>query len=71
MTISVDAPITLEELVGNMASECDAFRKYAIMNDHSKLAAHLNFVKDGRILSFSDIVDDKDHLKVFLPVVGG
>jgi hypothetical protein len=71
MTIALEKSITVEELVSYIAKRYEGFKRYTLMKGSYSLGAHLNFVREGHILLSSDLVDDQDHLKVFLPVTGG
>ena len=71
INVALVTPITVEKLIRYIAGQCDGFRNYALMMGNDQLCAHLNFVREGRVLLLSDIVYDQDCLKVFLPVAGG
>jgi hypothetical protein len=71
LTIDLKSPTTVGKLVKIIARQINGFEKYASIEEQELLSAHLNFVREGNVLLPSDLVYNKDSLKVFLPVVGG
>jgi len=71
ISIVLERPITLGELVELLSQRYEGFRSYAEKKNDLDLSAHLAFIQKGRILKLADLLQDDDLLEVVLPATGG
>ena len=71
ITLELERPMTLRELIGRLSTRFPGFALYAEKTNDAELSAHVAFVKDGRVLKLEDRVEKGDTLQVLLPVTGG
>jgi hypothetical protein len=61
LNIELEQAITVEKFVVIIAAIFKAFTKYSLMKEKESFGVHLNSVQDGRLLQFSDLVNNQDH----------
>ena len=71
LTVPLERPMTLKEILKFSARQCAFLKKYTAMEDEAAVSAHLLFVRSGRVLHLSDLIEDGDVVKLLLPVTGG
>jgi len=69
--IGLKGPMSIQDLLGLLASRYDGMAKYAGIVKDADLSAHLVFVRNGKLLRLSDSVEDTDALQILLPATGG
>lgn len=71
MEWDLPAPLTLRELIAQLATRHTGFARYAALDSDADLSAHICFLREGRALKLADRLQDEDTLQVLLPVTGG
>jgi hypothetical protein len=69
--VRLESPMRVDELIGLLSRRYPAMARYAGIRTDADLSAHLVFVKEGKLLRVSDLVEDRDCLQILLPATGG
>ncbi|MBF0528704.1 MAG: hypothetical protein HQK55_05425 [Deltaproteobacteria bacterium] len=71
LSLPLKTAVSLARVIALIAQHREYFQKYVVIHDDSLLSANLMFIRNGRVLLLSDLVEDNDVLGVFLPAIGG
>ncbi len=71
MSLALERPVTLRELIAELARRLPDFKRFAQMDTDQEISAHISFLSQGKLLRLDDQVHDQDTVQVLLPVTGG
>jgi hypothetical protein len=71
ISVDLEKPVALAELIALLSQRYEGLRPYAEKKSDADLSADMAFIRRGRILNLTDLVQEDDLLEVVLPATGG